>query len=219
MTEMSMDDEAEVRRVAADLDAIDTQGFPRSFRHLAVIQRVSVAVTLKQSEDALRHLDELDREDLPLFDLPVRHFLRASASLGMERWDEAAQAAQRYLSLLGEDAEAYSLLGLAQAGQEDLDAALASFDKGIDDDPLLPDNYAAIAYTAMDTALLAERLQRAPDHEVLDGIAQWLVDSEDQEGLNALLSAAARSQPSWDIRPWTAKAAELRAGRDADSTK
>lgn len=199
---LPVDDAAQIRRVAADLDALGTEGLPRSFRLVAVVSRATAAIALEEHEDALRRLDALGDEALSLFELPARHYVRASACLELERWDEAADAAQRYLDVLGEDAEAYNLLGLAQLGRGATEAALVAFDRGRLDNPMRPDNYAAVAHATGDAARVAERLRTAPEASVLDGAAQWLVDAEDPEGLAALLSAAAQTHPGWDAGPW-----------------
>ena len=122
--------------------------------------------------------------------------------MALERWDEAATAAQHYLDLLGEDAEAYNLLGLAEAGRGNREAAMAAFDAGIADDPQLPDNYAGVASIATDAAQVAERLAKAPELSVLDGAAGDLAAELDTEGLARLLEAAKQAKPEWDSSTW-----------------
>jgi tetratricopeptide (TPR) repeat protein len=211
LVDLPMDDPVQVQAFATDLDGLSLDGLPASFRHLAITARASAAVALDEPEDALRRLDALEIESLQPLDMPVRHFLRASANLALERWPEAAEAIEKYLALLGEDAEAYHILGLAKLGSGDSQAAMAAFDQGLADDPRLPDNYGGAAMVADDVAAVVERLAKAPEDAVVDGAAQWLVDAEDGEGLERLIDAAAQARPGWNARSWTGKAAALRA--------
>lgn len=207
LAELDMNDGTQARRFAADLDALDTTGLPTAFQRLGLVARASAAVALGEGEDALRRLDALESEDLAPLDLPSRYFLRASACLQAGRWDEAATAAQRYLDLLGTDAETYGLLGMAELGRDDAAAALRAYDAAIEDDPLLPEAYAGVATASEDVEVVAERLRKAPDQVVLDGAAQWLVDM-DAEALGRLVAAAAIAHPDWDGSGWLAKASE-----------
>jgi len=208
---ISMDDPVQVRALVADLDGLTLEGLPASFRHLAIVTRASASAALGDAEDTLRRLDALESEGLQPFDMPVRHYLRASACLALERWSDAEQAIERYLELLGEDAEAYAVLGTAKLGLGDTKAALAAFEQGLADDPGLPDNYGGAAMLTEDIAALAKSVRKAPSDAVLDGAAQWLVDAEDGEGLVRLVEAATKARPSWDASAWGAKAATLGA--------
>lgn len=206
---LSMEDPAEVRAMATDLDGLKLEGLPASFRHLAQVSRVTMAVTLGESEDALRRLDTLESEGLQPLDMPVRHYLRASANYALDRYEPTVAAAERYLELLGGDAEAYFLVGAAKLGLEDQKAALAAFDQGIDDDPRLSTNYGGAAMATDDVTALAERLRKAPEDAVLEGAAQWLVGSLDRESLERLLTAGAQARPGWDQASWRAKSSQM----------
>jgi tetratricopeptide (TPR) repeat protein len=209
LADMAMDDPVQVRQLAVDLDGLQLQGLPPSFRHLAIVARASAAAALGEPQDALARLDALETEALQAIDMPMRHYLRASACLALGRFADAAAAATRYLELLGGDAEAYLLLGMAELGRGDRTAALAAFDKGMADDPRLPDNYGGVAMASEELAAVVERLRRAPEGSVLDGAAQWLVDEQDAEALGRFLAAAAEARPDWDAGPWSSKAAGL----------
>ncbi|MCA9655463.1 MAG: hypothetical protein KC501_36445 [Myxococcales bacterium] len=192
----------EVRILAARIDGLDLTGLPVSFRRLALVSRAALSTALGEPTDALARIDELEQQSLDPLELPVRHYQRAVSCLALERWDEAATAAQHYLDLLGEDAEAYNLLGLAEAGRGNREAAMAAFDAGIADDPQLPDNYAGVASIATDAAQVAERLAKAPELSVLDGAAGDLAAELDTEGLARLLEAAKQAKPEWDSSTW-----------------
>lgn len=201
---LAMDDPEQVRAMAADLDGLALDGLPASFRHLAMSSRISMAVAQGEAEEALRRLDTLESEGLQPLDIPMRHYLRASASYALDRYDATVEAAERYLALLGGDAEAYFLVGAAKLGLGDTKAAMIAFDQGIDDDPWLPSSYSGAAMATDDVAALAERLRKVPDDAVLDGAAQWIVDAEDGESLTRLLDAAKTARPSWDPAKWRA---------------
>lgn len=198
-------DPAVARRFADDLDAIELSALPTSFRTLGLVVRASAAVTLGEPEDALRWLDVLEAERLQALDLPVRHFLRAVTCLTLHRYDEAAQAAQRYLDLLGSDAETLAWLGMAELGRGDPAAALAAFDQGIADDPGFSPLYAGVAMATDDVDAVAQRLQKVPDDAALDVASQWLaseavvwLSSElADQGRARLQEAAAKARPQW----------------------
>ena len=209
--ETPADDTAQMTALAGDLDALNTEGVPRAFRHVVIVTRASVSLVLGEAEDALRRLDALDREGLKRLEVPMRHFLRASACQGLERWDEAVQAAHDYLALLGDDADAYNIVGFAQFELGNVEAALAAFDAGIADDPRSVANYAGVAAVTQDATQVARRIEPVTDPELLDEVAQWLVDSADPKGLETLLTAAATTAPSWHVGSWRTRLDALRA--------
>ncbi len=196
------DDIEAMRAFAAKLDALDTTGLPRTFRNFGVAARASTAALIGEPEDALARLDEVEAGGLEPMEMPMRHFLRASAALALERWDMAAQSAQRYLDLLGEDSEAYTQLGLAELGREQFDAALMAFDKGIADDPQRAENYAGVAQASDDDAVIDQHLQRAPNVEILETAAQSLLDEGDRLSLSRLVASGKRVSPQWDVSRW-----------------
>lgn len=202
LADIDFDNEIQVQLLADRLDALDLSGLPTSFRRLALVSRAALSTALGDPEDALARIDALEQQSLEPLELPVRHYQRAVCCLALERWDEAAAAAQRYLDLLGKDAEAFNLLGMAEAGRGNTEAAMAAFDAGIADDPQLPDNYAGIASVATDVAQVTERLKKAPELLVLDGAATELSGNDDAEGLARLVEAAKEAQPGWDSGAW-----------------
>lgn len=195
-------DRAAIEALAADLEGLRLEGIPASFRHLALAERAITALVLGDPEAALRHVDALEAEPLEPLDMPVRHYVRASASLTLGRNAEAVRAIERWLELLGEDAEAYHMLGVARLGLGEAAAAMAAFDQGIAEDPRLPENYGGAAMATDDASAVVERLRKAPDEQVIGGAADWLVAAEDREALTRFLDAAKQAWPSWDQTAW-----------------
>lgn len=208
LADLAMDDTVKVRQLADDLDGLVLEGLPPSFRHLAIVARASTAVALGEPAVAIERLDALEADPLHPPDMPMRHYLRASAELALDHPEAAAAAIERYLAQLGDDAEAFHMLGMAKLSAGDAKGALAAFDRGLADDPALPDNYGGVAMAADDVAAVAERLREAPDDGVLDAAARWLEQAEDGEGLARLVAAAARARPGWDTTPWAGKVVE-----------
>lgn len=206
LAELSFDDLEAVRRLAAQIDGLDTEGLPHELRSYAAVARATMASALGEDEDCLRRLNALEEQPLGRLELPLRHFQRGVASLGTERWEDAATAAQHYLDLLGPDADAYHLLGLAQFHRGRRVDALAAFDAGIDDNPGLADNYAGVALVAEDTEAVAERLATIPNTAVIDAAATELLGYDSPEAMARLLDAAASAKPEWDIAAWRAQA-------------
>lgn len=196
--ELDFTDDHALRAAAEQLKTVDATSFPPSLSRLLLMLRASAAVGLDEPEGALALLDELDALSPERMDLPLRHFQRATAMLDLQRYDESIVAIGTYLDILGDDADALTLLGGAEVARGNHAVALAAFDRGIADDVEQAGNYAGAATATTDVPALSQRLRKAPNDTVLDYAADELLAAGDHAALARFIEAAAQAKPQWD---------------------
>ena len=188
-------DVEQATKVVAITESIPMDGLPKSLRHLVLMIQAAAYVGLEQPEQLLATLDRLEQDRMAPFDVPMRHHLRAVALVQLERWDEAVTAEQTFIDLLGDDADAYYVLGTAELGRDKAEAALAAFENGIATHSRLPDNFAGAASATTDHAKLVALLKLAPDTTVIDAAAELLPDPDEAARFD---KAAAEAHPGWE---------------------
>ena len=182
------------RQVVAIAEATPMADLPKSLRSFMLLMQAAAHSRLEQPDQVLATLERIEQDRLAPFDVPIRHHLRAIALLDLERWDESVTAEKQFLELLGDDAESYSILGSAELGRDDAQAALAAFERGIACNPSYPDNYTGAALATDDHAKLVALLQLAPDTDVVDMAALAFDEDEDAKRFD---KAAAEAHPGW----------------------
>ncbi len=102
------------------------------FRGLFWYFSACYAVGDERYQDAL---DDCNRAKRQYEDLPILALIRAAAWNGLTEYSRARDEAQRFLDLLGGDADGYAQLGLALTGLQDTEGAKNAFFKGLADNP------------------------------------------------------------------------------------
>jgi hypothetical protein len=133
-------------------------------------------------------------------DIPILHFLRATALFQLDRHEECIAAAGVFIKDVGEDADAFLLIGQAAEELEDPKRAIEAYRKGAACDEEEYENRHALALLLLKgdgraeaTKLLVEACRNAPKDEDLFGtVADELIEAEAHGVLLELAVAEAR---------------------------
>lgn len=107
-------------------------GMPSAMHGIVLYLEGVAELGLGEPESALKTLMRAVREQE---DLPSAYLLMGRACIALERWEEALVHLQRYLGMLGDDAEAFSNLGIVYENQGRPKDAIAAYRRGITADP------------------------------------------------------------------------------------
>jgi tetratricopeptide (TPR) repeat protein len=129
--------EGNVEQAEQHAAQIQTDVLSVPFQALVLMLNGTVQLHRGQFEKALQLFDQAEQLQP---DMVLLHFTRAVAHNGQGKFEEARQAIEKYLNLLGSDADGYEQLGIALRGLNRKDEAIAAFRKGLDDDPDSYDN-------------------------------------------------------------------------------
>lgn len=140
-------------------------------------------------QDALTLLEKLEKRRP---DMPIAHYLQATAHSQMENPEAAIKAGERYLEFLGDDADMLNIIAAAQRDLKQPEKARASALRVLD---LIPQNTEAIAIfasvsTEADAAKLEELLRKAEDADAL--LAEIVVSLDEESPAYAVVTAAAQ---------------------------
>lgn len=131
--------------------------------------------------EALDHLDGAARLNP---DMPILSYLRAMAFNRQGLHDDALAAAQEYLDTLGDDADGYAQLAIAQRGLGATADATASCLRGLADVPGHEELIALLAATSTEDGMFDEAYARIPNPRVaFETIAEIIVTDADEDAL------------------------------------
>jgi tetratricopeptide (TPR) repeat protein len=144
--------------VEAGLERLTDRELPPLFDAMRWIMLASSKIGLVEPEEALACIERAStlRADMPVLDL-----LRAAAYNMADKPDRAVLHAQKYLEVMGHDAEAFLHLGDALAALEQPDAAADAYRKGLADNPESIENLIGLGHV-----LPKERKKELGDHFV-----------------------------------------------------
>ncbi len=155
---------------------------PNSIEGIRWFMVASVEVTNERPQPALA---AVDRAEMFQRDFPMVEYLRSVAFNQLGEHEKALKSAQKFIRLLGDDADAYLEMGDALEGLDRPDEALAAYRKGLDDTPESLDNLLALGLLLPDDKKgeIAERFAklRRPQDDC-ETIAGEFLDAEDIDG-------------------------------------
>lgn len=142
---------------------------PPSFQAYLGFLEGTAYLGLERPEDALKAADrtlEIDKN------LILAHLVRATALLGLERHEDAIRAAEVYVEKIGEDADAYWVIGQSHEALDRRDAAIAAHRKGVAADD--------------------------EEYENRHALGRLLAAKGDREEAVRLLQQAIKNSPEWE---------------------
>jgi tetratricopeptide (TPR) repeat protein len=187
----------EVDDADRQLNALGKFELPAPLASLRLVLLAALRLQLGKAEESLQLLDQAEAHTA---DLPMAHFLRATACNQLERYEEAVRHGRRHIELLGDDAPTYELIGdaLDQLGRkgEAADAYRMALDDAPDSPVLLHDLFRVLPDGQKRE--VAERFARlAKPDEHFGAFADMFAAAKDRDGLEALSNAykAAQDDP------------------------
>ncbi len=177
------------------LDGEDFSRFPSHLQAVRWMLKANVDLTYGRCEQALNHCD---RAEALHADMPILSLQRAAALNGLGRYEEARQAAQNFLDLLGTDDAALLHLGIALAGLDRPEEAIEAHRRALDDDPDAHDNLIALAglLPADQKAEVGERFARCREPAAwFDALCGHLTLHGDAGAIEAMVAAYAPLRP------------------------
>lgn len=137
---------------------------PGTVKGFARVMLVSALITQERFQDAM---DEVEIMLVEHPDIPVAHYSKGSAHLGLEQWDLAVESFTTYAGLLGWDSDVHELIADAYHGKGDFEKALDHAGKGLADNA---NAYGCLATYALSTtedkrALILDHIQKTKTPE------------------------------------------------------
>lgn len=179
--------------VEVGLERLSDRELPLPFEPMRWMMAAASKIGLVEPTEALACIEKAS--DLRA-DMPVLHLLRAAAYNMLEKPEQAVVHAQRYLEIMGEDAEAFMHLGDALAALDRSEAAADAYRKGLADNADSIENLIGLVRVLPKDAKqeLSEHVARlSKPQEQFDFIASEFTD--DADTLEVLVESLRKRSP------------------------
>lgn len=205
MTQFRQDPE----QVVSTLEGLASQPVPAGFESL---KWMMVAAVRLDQDDFDGSLDAVKRSREASSEMLATYSIEAGALNGLGRYDEAIEVANRFIELLGPDADCLYEIGFAKLKQGDAEAAKQAFTDGLADNLVSGSNFLGLVLLTPDMPdeQIKSALKAAPDLTTLLAGAEWVVDDlEARPSLLRIVEVADQIKPNDEL---IAEMKELYAG-------